>query len=91
MIRQPLFPMENAQEPLTWADLLDEVTAPQDVLRVAKDFLATWDPYELAALPPECKPPAYFLEDFSRILDIVDDQGADVEQFGDGQPLNELA
>jgi len=62
MIRQPLFPMEKAQQSLTWADVLDDVDAPQDVLKVAKDFLATWDPYELAALPAECKPPTYFVE-----------------------------
>ena len=62
MTRQPLFPVERAQESLTWADVLDDAATPQDVLKVAKDFLATWDPYELAALPAECKPPGYFIE-----------------------------
>ncbi len=50
------------QESLTWGDLLDDVDIPEDVLKIAKDFLATWDPYELAALPAECKPPDYFVE-----------------------------
>lgn len=68
MIRQPLFPVEHAQESLTWGDVLDEVGTPHDVLKVAKDFLATWDPYELAALPADCKPPAYFVE----AEDVVD-------------------
>ena len=62
MTRQPLFPLEKAQESMTWADVLDDVGTPHDVLSVARDFLATWDPYELAALPAECKPPGYFVE-----------------------------
>jgi hypothetical protein len=62
MTMQPLFPVEKAQESLTWADVLDDAGTPQDVLKIAKDFLATWDPYELAALPADCKPPAYFVE-----------------------------
>lgn len=62
MIRQPQHPPQQTQGSLTWGDLLDDVGVPEDILKVAKDFLATWDPYELAALPVECKPPAYFVE-----------------------------
>lgn len=63
MTSQPKFPVEKKlQESLTWSDLLDDVDVPGDVLKVAKDFLATWDPYELAALPAECKPPGHFGE-----------------------------
>ena len=46
---------------MTWVDFLASASAPEDVLRITKDYLATWDPFELAALPPECKVPAYFV------------------------------
>ena len=63
MIGKPQHPPEKqTQASLTWGDLLDDVDAPEDILKVVKDFLATWDPFELAALPAECKPPPYFVE-----------------------------
>ena len=45
---------------MTWPDLLERASDPDEVLKVVRDFLATWDPYELAALPGPCKPPLRF-------------------------------
>jgi hypothetical protein len=49
-----------APRSLTWSDLLALAEAPEGVVAIARDFLATWDPWEIEALPAECKPPRYF-------------------------------
>ena len=45
---------------LTWADLLAAATTPGQVIAVVRDFMATWTPQELAALPADCQPPNKF-------------------------------
>ena len=59
MLKHGIFATSEPIEPRTWRDLLADASAPEQVLRVAKDYLATWHPFELAALPAECKPPEY--------------------------------
>ena len=44
----------------SWQDLLDDASSVHDVVQVAKDFLATWDRYEIAALPEQCRPGKIF-------------------------------
>jgi hypothetical protein len=48
---------ENAPQTLAWFDLLAGATTPQEVVNVARDYLATWTPEEIAALPRSCRPP----------------------------------
>lgn len=43
--------------PVAWFDLLAAATTPAEVVRVARDYLATWTPQEIAALPRPCRPP----------------------------------
>jgi len=43
--------------PVAWFDLLAAAATPAEVVRVARDFLATWTPHEIAALPRPCRPP----------------------------------
>ena len=40
-----------------WFDLLAAATTPEEVLNVARDYLATWTPEEIASLPRACRPP----------------------------------
>jgi hypothetical protein len=47
---------------LTWPDLLALATTPEEVIGVARDFLATWSPQELNRLPASCKPPDKFAD-----------------------------
>ena len=47
---------------VTWPDLLGAASTPEDVIGVARDYLATWGPEELERLPSECKPPGRFFE-----------------------------
>ena len=61
-VRLPSLPLSHEHRSPTWPDLLNAVDSPEEVLSVVKNFLATWDPFELNALPLECKPPAYFLQ-----------------------------
>ena len=42
----------------TWEHRLDSAHSEADVLSVARDFLAQFDPLELVALPEPCRPPA---------------------------------
>ena len=51
---------------VTWTELLEAASEPDDVLRVARDFLARWEPSELAALPGACQP-----SHFDRPEDLV--------------------
>ena len=46
----------------TWSDLLATATTPGQVVGVVRDFIATWTPMEVAALPAPCKPPAKFTQ-----------------------------
>ena len=39
-----------------WQGRLNEASTPDDVVHVARDFLARWSPAELSALPAECMP-----------------------------------
>ena len=50
----------GASSHLTWADLLAAATTPGQVIRIVRDFMATWTPQELAALPQDCQPPERF-------------------------------
>ena len=44
------------QEVVTWESRLQRAYSVDDVLRVINDFLATWGPEELAALPEHLRP-----------------------------------
>ena len=44
----------------SWQDLLDNASSVHDVVEVARDFLASWDRYEIAALPEQCRPGKIF-------------------------------
>ena len=41
---------------VSWQDRLDDATSVHDVVEVARDYLATWDHHEIAALPEPCRP-----------------------------------
>ncbi len=47
----------QAMPVLSWQGRLDAATSSEEVIAVARDFLATFSPYELAVLPASCKPP----------------------------------
>jgi hypothetical protein len=40
-----------------WQERLHAAGAPEGIVAVAKQFLASWKPTELATLPAECRPP----------------------------------
>ena len=47
----------TAPRSLAWFDLLASASTPVEVVNVARDYLATWTPEEIAALPRACRPP----------------------------------
>ena len=47
---------------MTWTDLLAMATSVDEVSRIVRDFLATWTPQELNALPRDCTPPHRFAD-----------------------------
>jgi len=49
------------QRPLGWGDLVDMADTPQKLVSVARDYIATWDPWEVNALPVDCRPPAHLV------------------------------
>lgn len=46
----------------TWQRRLDAARRADDVVGAARDFLAGFDPLELAALPAPCLPPAKIID-----------------------------
>jgi hypothetical protein len=48
------------QDSVSWQDRLDDASNVHDVVEIARDFLATWDRYEIAALPEPCRPGKIF-------------------------------
>lgn len=41
---------------VSWFALIDRSKSPGEVVRVARDFIATWTPEELARIPESCRP-----------------------------------
>jgi hypothetical protein len=39
-----------------WKALLDDAQSERDVVALARDYLATWTPEEIATLPVDCRP-----------------------------------
>ena len=39
-----------------WKALLDDARSERDLVTLVRDYLATWTPEEIAALPPDCRP-----------------------------------
>jgi len=40
----------------SWFSHLERAKNAPEIVSVARDFLASWTPHELALLPPECRP-----------------------------------
>ena len=51
---QPL-PQDDHRAP-SWRDRLDEALTEREVIATVRDFLATFNPYEIAQLPAHCRP-----------------------------------
>jgi len=41
---------------LYWSRQIDAATSAMEVVAIARDYLATWTPKDLAKLPRECRP-----------------------------------
>lgn len=54
--------MRQASVSTTWQDLLLAARTEEDLLLVVRDYLATWTPEELKALPETCKTPSRVVE-----------------------------
>jgi hypothetical protein len=46
-----------AHQNLTWQDHVALARSPYEVVEIARHYLATWEPSELAALPIDSRPP----------------------------------
>ena len=45
---------------VSWQDKLDDADNVHDIVEIARDFLASWDRYEIVALPEPCRPGKIF-------------------------------
>jgi len=45
---------------VSWQDRLNDASNVHDVIEITRDFLATWDRHEIAALPETCRPGKVF-------------------------------
>ena len=61
-MRTGIHTLPESQRPLGWNDLVDSADTPQALVGVARDYIATWDPWEMNALPADCRPPAHLVD-----------------------------
>ncbi|HET7403932.1 MAG TPA: hypothetical protein VFJ62_19195 [Usitatibacter sp.] len=47
---------DHHRSPMSWHMVLDCATTLEEVVSVARDFVASFTPYETEFLPPECRP-----------------------------------
>jgi hypothetical protein len=76
--------METAPKPPAWFDQLAATSTPEDVARVAREFVARWTPEELAQLPRSCRPGNLKFPE-----EVVDYAFTLVRAHVDGQSANE--
>jgi hypothetical protein len=58
MFVYPPLPKRTADTPqVTWQSQLSLACETAEVISIAKDFLASFTPYEIASLPEPCRPP----------------------------------
>jgi hypothetical protein len=55
----------ESQGPLTWQERLQHAGSGEEVVAMAREFMAQFTPYEIHSLPGPCKPPA-------KIVDALD-------------------
>ena len=48
---------------VSWQSQLDHAMSPAEVVALARDYLASFSPYDLAALPEVCRPAAKLYDD----------------------------
>lgn len=60
----PLHPHEGFSQGTapSWQQRLDGARTARELVEVGRDFLASFDPVELHALPEHCRPPAKLIE-----------------------------
>ena len=51
-----IHPLHPEGKPLSWQDRLDDAMSEAEVLAIAREFLATVTPYEIARLPDGLRP-----------------------------------
>ena len=61
---------------LAWFQLLDRASSAAEVIAIARDYVATWDPEELSRLPGECRPGRV-----KTVEDLEDLHGCLVEEY----------
>lgn len=67
-----------------WFDQLAATTTPEEVARIARDFLATWTPAEIGSLPRALQPGSMKFPE-----EVVDYAFTLVRAHVDGQTANE--
>lgn len=51
------------EPPVSWQDLLNAARNEYEVVAIARDFVATFEPKEMARLPEACRPGKFFEAD----------------------------
>jgi len=61
----PLYPHHEPfarMSAISWQQRLDATRSVQELIDVGRDFLASFEPFELHALPDHCRPPVKLIE-----------------------------
>ena len=55
-------PPRPGKTAVSWVARVEDAASEHEVVEVARDFLAQFTPYEVHALPDDCKPPAKIVD-----------------------------
>ena len=58
----PLFGDRSRMTAITWQQRIDSAHTEEEVVEAAREFLASFTPYELSALPAPCRPPSKLVD-----------------------------
>ena len=71
---EAFLPLGRFHRPLSWAARLTQATRVEEVVAMAREYLASWRPHDLRLLPSECLPPvldsAEDITEFARLLAV---------------------
>jgi hypothetical protein len=72
-------PSERPLPAVTWEQRLESASGEREIVAIAREFLAMFDPFELHALPEDCRPPAKIVDG-----DDISNYAFDLVRYGCG-------
>ena len=70
-------PSDRPLPTVTWEQRLDSAPGEREIVAISREFLAMFDPFELHALPEQCRPPTKIVD-----ADDISNYAFDLVRYG---------